>query len=288
MNYYLCAKSVFSLQTPNEYKPLKWSIWNWNWTLRQSSIFDPRSTGAHTSPRQKKLYLKAKKLILLSEDEKHTPDNIGRKNHLQHAWDEVAPLNEDQEAIDEVLQMDDDAAEPFDIGQDLGLPSQVDNVQSITVLSDEEHRKQIRTLNKKQVILWMSYIMLKFQMNQYVDFFVWLWWSWKDPCHGVTLPNTVQISKLEIWNGPYQRMYPLDTSDCHILSEEALRILLWPCWEYVKIYWARHWFEICNILRFEMYWARHVFWEWEDVSVAGFWGTLEKITMNTRKVVYCI
>ena len=79
-------------------------------------------------------------------------DNIGRENDLQHAWDEVAPLTEDREAIDEDLQMDNDAAEPYDIGQDLGLPAQVmpDNVQSLTVMPDEEYLRQMRTLNRKQ------------------------------------------------------------------------------------------------------------------------------------------
>ena len=79
-------------------------------------------------------------------------ENLGRQNDPQHAWDELAPLTEDQEAIDEDLQVDNDAAEPYDIGQDLGLPAQIvaDNVQSIAVMTDEEYRKQMRTLNRKQ------------------------------------------------------------------------------------------------------------------------------------------
>ena len=79
-------------------------------------------------------------------------ENKGRENDLQHAWDEVAPLTEDQDAIDEDLQMDNDAAEPYDIGQDLGLPAQVmaDSIQTITVMPDEEYRRQMRTLNRKQ------------------------------------------------------------------------------------------------------------------------------------------
>ena len=79
-------------------------------------------------------------------------ENMARENDLQHAWDEVAPLTEDQDAIDEDLQMDNDAAEPYDIGQDLGLPAQVmaDNIQTITVIPDEEYRRQMRTLNRKQ------------------------------------------------------------------------------------------------------------------------------------------
>ena len=79
-------------------------------------------------------------------------ENMGRENDLQHAWDEVAPLTEDQDAIDEDLQMDNDAAEPYDIGQDLGLPAQVmsDSIQTITVMPDEEYRRQMRTLNRKQ------------------------------------------------------------------------------------------------------------------------------------------
>ena len=73
-----------------------------------------------------------------------------RENDLQHAWDERAPLAEDQDAIDEDLQMDNDAAEPYDIGQDLGLPAQVmaDNIQ--TIMPDEEYRRQMRTLSRKQ------------------------------------------------------------------------------------------------------------------------------------------
>ena len=79
-------------------------------------------------------------------------ENMGRENDLQHAWDEVAPLTEDQDAIDEDLQMDNDAAEPYDIGQDLGLPAQVitNSIQTITVMPDEEYRRQMRTLNRKQ------------------------------------------------------------------------------------------------------------------------------------------
>ena len=79
-------------------------------------------------------------------------ENMGRENDLQHAWDEVAPLTENQDAIDEDLQMDNDAAEPYDIGQDLGLPAQVmaDSIQTITVIPDEEYRRQMRTLNRKQ------------------------------------------------------------------------------------------------------------------------------------------
>ena len=79
-------------------------------------------------------------------------ENMGRENDLQHVWDEVAPLTEDQEAIDDDLQMDNDAAEPYDIGQDLGLPAQVmaDNMQTISVMADEEYRRQMRTLNRKQ------------------------------------------------------------------------------------------------------------------------------------------
>ena len=77
---------------------------------------------------------------------------MGRENDLQHAWDEVAPLTEDQDAIDEDLQMDNDAAEPYDIGQDLGLPAQViiNGIQTITVMPDEEYRRQVRILNRKQ------------------------------------------------------------------------------------------------------------------------------------------
>ena len=79
-------------------------------------------------------------------------ENVGRENDLQHAWDEVAPLTEDQEAIDVDLQMDNDAAEPYDIGQDLCLPAQVmaDNMQTISVMANEEYRRQLRTLNRKQ------------------------------------------------------------------------------------------------------------------------------------------
>ena len=79
-------------------------------------------------------------------------ENMGRENDLQQAWDEVAPLTEDQDAIDEDLQMDSGAAEPYDIGQDLGLPAQVmaDSIQTITVMPDEEYRRQMRTLNRKQ------------------------------------------------------------------------------------------------------------------------------------------
>ena len=75
-------------------------------------------------------------------------ENMGRENDLQHAWDEVAPLTEDHEAIDDDLQMDNDAAEPYDIGQYLGLPAQVmaDNMQTITVIADEEYRRQMRTV----------------------------------------------------------------------------------------------------------------------------------------------
>ena len=78
--------------------------------------------------------------------------DIERENGLQNVWDELAPLNEHQEAIDEDLQMDNSAAEPYDIGQDLGLPAQVvpDNFQPITMMPDEEYRRQMRTLNKKQ------------------------------------------------------------------------------------------------------------------------------------------
>ena len=78
--------------------------------------------------------------------------DIERENGLQNVWDELAPLNEHQEAIDEELQMDNSAAEPYDIGQDLGLPAQVmpDNFQPITMMPDEEYRRQMRTLNKKQ------------------------------------------------------------------------------------------------------------------------------------------
>ena len=79
-------------------------------------------------------------------------ENMGRENDLQQAWDEVAPLTEDQDAMDEDLQKDNDAAEPYDIGQDLGLPAQVmaDSIQTITVMPDEEYRRQMRTLNRKQ------------------------------------------------------------------------------------------------------------------------------------------
>ena len=79
-------------------------------------------------------------------------ENMGRENDLQHVWDEVAPLTEDQDAIDEDLQMDNDAAEPYDIGQDLGLPARVmaDSIQTITVMPDDEYRRQMRTLNRKQ------------------------------------------------------------------------------------------------------------------------------------------
>ena len=78
--------------------------------------------------------------------------DIERENGLQNAWDEIAPLTENQEAIDEDLQVDNSAAEPYDIGQDLGLPAQVtpDNFQPITMMPDEVYRRQIRTLNKKQ------------------------------------------------------------------------------------------------------------------------------------------
>ena len=78
--------------------------------------------------------------------------DIERENGLQNAWDEIAPLTENQEAIDEDLQTDNSAAEPYDIGQDLGLPAQVtpDNFQPITVMPDEVYRRQMRTLNKKQ------------------------------------------------------------------------------------------------------------------------------------------
>ena len=79
-------------------------------------------------------------------------ENMGRENDLQQAWDEVAPLTEDQDAVDEDLLIDNDAAEPYDIGQDLGLPAQVmaDSIQTITVMPDEEYRRQMRTLNRKQ------------------------------------------------------------------------------------------------------------------------------------------
>ena len=78
--------------------------------------------------------------------------DIARENGLQDAWDELAPLTEHQEAIDQDQQMDNSAAEPYDIGQDLGLPAQVmpDNFQPITMMPDEEYRRQMRTLNKKQ------------------------------------------------------------------------------------------------------------------------------------------
>ena len=78
--------------------------------------------------------------------------DIERENGLQNAWDEIAPLTENQEAIDEDLHTDNSAAEPYDIGQDLGLPAQVtpDNFQPITMMPDEEYRRQMRTLNKKQ------------------------------------------------------------------------------------------------------------------------------------------
>ena len=78
--------------------------------------------------------------------------DIERENGLQNAWDEIAPLTENQEAIDEDLQTDNSAAEPYDIGQDLGLPAQVtpDNFQPITMMPDEVYRRQMRTLNKKQ------------------------------------------------------------------------------------------------------------------------------------------
>ena len=68
-------------------------------------------------------------------------ENMGRENDLQHAWDEVAPPTEDQDAIDEDLQMD----------NDLGLPAQVmaDSIQTVTVVPDEEYRRQMRTLNRK-------------------------------------------------------------------------------------------------------------------------------------------
>ena len=46
---------------------------------------------------------------------------MGSEINLQHAWDEAAALIEDQEATDE----DNDAAEPYDIGGDFGLPAQV-------------------------------------------------------------------------------------------------------------------------------------------------------------------
>ena len=69
-------------------------------------------------------------------------ENMGRENDLQHAWDEVAPPTEDQDAIDEDLQID----------NDLGLPAQVmaDSIQKVTVVPDEECRRQMRTLNRKQ------------------------------------------------------------------------------------------------------------------------------------------
>ena len=78
--------------------------------------------------------------------------DIERENGLQNAWDEIAPLTENQEAIDEDLHTDNSAAEPYDIGQDLGLPAQVtpDNFQPITMMPDEVYRRQMRTLNKKQ------------------------------------------------------------------------------------------------------------------------------------------
>ena len=77
--------------------------------------------------------------------------DIERENGLQNAWDEIAPLTENQEAIDEDLQTDNSAAEPYDFGQDLGLPAQVtpDNFQPITMMPDEVYRRQMRTLNKK-------------------------------------------------------------------------------------------------------------------------------------------
>ena len=79
-------------------------------------------------------------------------ENMGKEDYLQHAWDDVAPLTEDQDAIDEDLQMGNNAAELYDIGQDLSLPAQVmaDNIQPITVMPDEEYQRQMRTLNRKQ------------------------------------------------------------------------------------------------------------------------------------------
>ena len=78
--------------------------------------------------------------------------DIEGENGLQNAWEKIAPLTKNQVAIDEDLHTDESVAEPYDIGQDLGLPSQVipDNFQAITMVPDEVYRRQMRTLDKKQ------------------------------------------------------------------------------------------------------------------------------------------
>ena len=120
---------------------------------------------------------------------------MGRENYLQQAWDEVAPLTEDQDAIDEDLQMDNGAAEPYDIGQDLGLPAQVmaNSIQSITVMPYEEYRDRWEHwIGNSQSLQWMSCIMLKLQITN-MKIFVWWIWSWKNTCCNVTFPIIVQI-----------------------------------------------------------------------------------------------
>ena len=122
-------------------------------------------------------------------------ENMGRENDLQQAWDEIAPLTEDQDAVDEDLQMDSGAAEPYDIGQDLGLPAQVmaDSIQTITVMPDEEYRRQMRTLNRKQSEFVMDVLHHAKTSDEPICRFLSGGAGVGKTCYNVALPIIVQI-----------------------------------------------------------------------------------------------